>query len=63
MSGSQKLRKFVYGLGALGGSMAILTTVLEKFYGDDKENPLKRVPINQLKIRSQLSMYFIFIFD
>lgn len=37
MSGNQKLRSFVYGLGALGGTVALFATVLEQFYGEEKQ--------------------------
>lgn len=36
MSRSEKLRSLVYGLGALGGTVAIFASVLEHLYGEEK---------------------------
>jgi len=41
MSRSQKLRSLVYGLGALGGTVAIFATVLETLYGDPEKNKFR----------------------
>lgn len=37
MSRNQKLRSLVYGLGALGGTVALFATVLEQLYGEEKQ--------------------------
>ena len=56
MSRAQKVKQFVYGLGAMGGGLAILMTCADKYYqGDPTKNP-KRALFN--KIRSQLRTYY-----
>ena len=59
MSRSQKLRSLVYGLGALGGTVAIFATVLEQLYGDpEKKNKLK----SQLSTEKFAFFYLRFCF-
>jgi len=41
MSRTQKLRSLCFGLGALGGTVAIFATVLEQLYGDPEKNKFK----------------------
>jgi len=48
MSRAQKARSLVFGLGALGGTVAIFATVLEQLYGDPEKNRFK----SQLKAES-----------
>jgi len=49
MTRVQKVKNFVYGIGALGGTVAVFATVLEQFYGDDKKTSKLS---NQLKAES-----------
>lgn len=48
MSRAQKARNLVFGLGALGGTVAVFATVLEHLYGDPDRKKFK----NQLRAES-----------
>ena len=41
MSRAQKAKNLVFGIGALGGTVAIFATVLEHLYGDSKDRNKK----------------------
>ena len=41
MSRAQKARNLVFGLGALGGTVAVFATVLEHLYGDPDRKKFK----------------------
>ena len=56
MSRAQKARSLVFGIGALGGTVAIFATVLEKLYGDPEKNRFK----SQLSIEKFAFFYFPF---
>jgi len=56
MSHTHKLRDLCYGLGALGGTVAIFATVLEQLYGDPEKNKFKA----QLKAETFQSSQQIF---
>lgn len=54
MTRVQKVKNFVCGLGALGGTVAVFATVLEQFYGEDKKtakfnNQLKAESVERVK--------------
>jgi len=46
MTRSQKLKSLVYGLGALGGTVAIFATVIEHLYGEEKQRGAKLQQLN-----------------
>ena len=56
MSRAQQVRQFVYGLGAMGGGLALLMTCADRFYNGDPSDNRKRALFN--KIRSQLRTYY-----
>ena len=56
MSRAQKVKQFVYGLGAMGGGLALLMTCADRYYNGDPSNNQKRALYN--KIRSQLCTYY-----
>jgi len=56
MSRTQKLRSLCFGLGALGGTVAIFATVLEQLYGDPEKNKFK----SQLSTEKFAFFYFRF---
>ena len=56
MSRAQKVKQFVYGLGAMGGGLALLMTCADRYYNGDQSNNQKRALYN--KIRSQLCTYY-----
>ena len=56
MSRAQKVKQFVYGLGAMGGGLALLMTCADRYYNGDPSNKQKRALYN--KIRSQLCTYY-----
>ena len=41
MTRVQKCKNLLCGVGALGGTVAIFATVLEKFYGDESEHGIR----------------------
>ena len=45
MTRIQKCKNIIYGVGALGGTVAVFATVLETFYGD---NLKMNLPCSQL---------------
>lgn len=55
MSRAQKVRQFVYGLGAMGGGLALLMTCADRLY-NGQQSDQKRALYN--KIRSQLRTYY-----
>ena len=56
MSRAQKVRQFVYGLGAMGGGLALLMTCADRLYNGQQSHDQKRALYN--KIRSQLRTYY-----
>ena len=57
MSRAQKARSLVFGLGALGGTVAIFATVLEQLYGDPEKKRFK----SQLSIEKLAFFYLHFV--
>jgi len=49
MARVQKVKNFVFGIGALGGTVAVFASVLEQFYGEDR---MTSKLSNQLKAES-----------
>ena len=41
MTRIQKCKNIIYGVGALGGTVAVFATVLETFYGDNHKMSLQ----------------------
>ena len=55
MTRIQRCRNIIYGVGALGGTVAVFATVLETFYGDNQKMSLRWAQLSQFFYLSKYS--------